>query len=320
MDHGFICRKIGVLVLFILLISCQEREFLNQLDPKVPKTISISVSPPGSGQILLSPGGPNYASGEIVNLLPSPNQNWIFQNWDGDASGTTVPFNLNMDVSKSVVANFISADALKAKYPEGSKFCESGPTLIMDVTNPSTGKTWMDRNLGAARVAANSNDSQAFGDLYQWGRGNDGHQCRSSKTSSTLSNTNQPSHGDFILATVSPHDWRSPQNTNLWQGVSGVNNPCPIGYRIPTEAELNSERLSWSTNNAKGAFESKLKFPLPGGRNESFGTIGGMGIGANYWSSTLMSGYSKLLAIEANNSSISFYIRGVGNSVRCIKN
>ncbi len=42
------------------------------------------------------------------------------------------------------------------------------------------------------------------------------------------------------------YDWRSPQNDNLWQGVNGINNPCPSGYRLPTEAELEAERLSWS--------------------------------------------------------------------------
>jgi hypothetical protein len=124
------------------------------------------------------------------------------------------------------------------------------------VTNPATGKTWMDRNLGASQVATSSTDANAYGDLYQWGRGSDGHQCRNSPNTSTLSSTDQPGHGSFIF---SPSDWRSPQNGNLWQGLSGINNPCPSGYRLPTEAELNSERLSWISNNAAGAFASPLK-------------------------------------------------------------
>ncbi|MFZ1451482.1 MAG: hypothetical protein WAT20_02205, partial [Ferruginibacter sp.] len=55
----------------------------------------------------------------------------------------------------------------------------AGPT---DVFNPITGKIWMDRNLGASRVATSSTDDLAYGDLYQWGRLTDGHQNRTSGT------------------------------------------------------------------------------------------------------------------------------------------
>jgi hypothetical protein len=50
------------------------------------------------------------------------------------------------------------------QYPAGSVFCASGPTAIVDVTNPTTGKTWMDRNLGATHVAASSFDANSYGD------------------------------------------------------------------------------------------------------------------------------------------------------------
>jgi hypothetical protein len=43
-------------------------------------------------------------------------------------------------------------------------------TTIVDVTNPTTGATWMDRNLGATQVATSSTDAAAYGDLYQWCR------------------------------------------------------------------------------------------------------------------------------------------------------
>jgi formylglycine-generating enzyme required for sulfatase activity len=67
-----------------------------------------------------------------------------------------------------------------------------------------------------------------------------------------------PEHGDFIINGSSPYDWRNPQNDNLWQGVSGTNNPCPSGYRLPTEAEWEAERQNWSSNNTAGAFASPL--------------------------------------------------------------
>jgi hypothetical protein len=55
-------------------------------------------------------------------------------------------------------------------------------TEIVDVTNPATGQTWMDRNLGASRAATSPTDEQAYGDLYQWGRAADGHEKRRSST------------------------------------------------------------------------------------------------------------------------------------------
>jgi hypothetical protein len=41
-----------------------------------------------------------------------------------------------------------------------------------------TGRIWMDKNLGATRVATSSYDTLSFGFYFQWGRGADGHQER----------------------------------------------------------------------------------------------------------------------------------------------
>jgi hypothetical protein len=95
----------------------------------------------------------------------------------------------------------------------------------------SNNRCWLDRNLGAAQVATSSTDAAAYGDLFQWGRLDDGHQVRTSPTTTTLSNSDVPGHGNFILS-PSTGDWRSPQNNDLWQGVNGINNPCPDGFRL----------------------------------------------------------------------------------------
>ena len=211
---------------------------------------------------------------------------------------------------------------LVAQYPLGSVFCASGPTAIVDVTNPATGKIWMDRNLGASQVATSSTDAASYGDLYQWGRRTDGHQCRTSPTTSTLSSTDQPGNGNFIISNVTPNDWRSPQNNNLWQGMSGVNNPCPEGYRIPTETELNNERLTWSANNSGGAFASPLKLTLSGNRDGTNGSLNSVGTNSRYWTSTIQSNSSVTLTLSSSNSMMSGTSIGRinGFTVRCIKN
>jgi uncharacterized protein (TIGR02145 family) len=188
-----------------------------------------------------------------------------------------------------------------------------------DVFNPATGKIWMDRNLGATQVATSSTDANSYGHLYQWGRGTDGHQVRTSGTTTTVSSLNTPGHESFIIVTASPYDWRSPQNDNLWQGVSGVNNPCPAGYRLPTEAEWNAERLSWSTNNAAGAYASPLKLPAAGYRGVSNGSLLDVGAYGDYWSSTVSSTNSRVLGFGSSAAVMSSSYRAYGFSVRCLK-
>ncbi|MDI6401179.1 FISUMP domain-containing protein [Balneolaceae bacterium ANBcel3] len=193
-------------------------------------------------------------------------------------------------------------------------------TEIVEVTNPATGRVWMDRNLGASRVATSSTDSQAYGDLYQWGRPADGHQKRNSPTSSTSSSSDQPGHRRFILSSRDANwDWRSPQNDDLWQGVNGINNPCPVGYRLPTEAEWNAERSSWSSNNASGAFASPLNLPLAGRRGGSSGSLFGVGSYGLYWSSSVSGSVARDLFFISSNANMYSSTRAFGLSVRCTK-
>lgn len=213
---------------------------------------------------------------------------------------------------------WVEVEAADPSYPSGTVHC-GDPTEVVEAINPSTGETWMDRNLGASQAATSSTDSDAYGDLYQWGRLADGHQCRNSSTTSTLSSSDQPGHGDFITTTNSPFDWRSGQNTNLWQGVNGVNNPCPSGYRLPTETELNAERASWSGNNAAGAFGSPLKLPIAGVRSLSNGSFSSVGTFGFYWSSTVSSTNSRRLVFDSSIANMSTHSRAFGVSVRCLK-
>ena len=196
---------------------------------------------------------------------------------------------------------------------------DSDDTEVVDVLNPATGKIWMDRNLGASRAATSSTDEQAYGDLYQWGRATDGHQLRTSGTTSTLSSSDTPGHGNFILAPDSPWDWRSPQNDNLWRGVNRTNNPCPSGYRLPTEAEWEAERQSWSSNNAAGAFASPLKLPVAGYRRYITGSLFNVGSNGLYSSSSVDGSFSRFLLFSSTGARLISYSRASGYSVRCLK-
>jgi uncharacterized protein (TIGR02145 family) len=213
-------------------------------------------------------------------------------------------------------------------YPPNFVSCNN-TTAIVDVTNPTTGKTWMDRNLGASQVATSSTDANSYGDLYQWGRFSDGHQCRNSSIENMTSSLNVPSNNSFFIVSSYPNDWRWPQNNDLWQGVNGLNNPCPIGYRIPTNTELVNEISSWSISNSNGAFTSPLKLIMAGIRNSASGSIEENEFSGYYWSSspaTIGAGggvttyyNSSYLYFNSSDASTSAVIRADGMSIRCIK-
>ena len=145
------------------------------------------------------------------------------------------------------------------------------------------------------------------------------HEKRASRTTNTLSSNDTPGHGSFILTPSSPYYWRNPQNGHLWQGVNGINNPCPAGYRIPTEVEWDAERLSWGSSNSAGAFASPLKLSVAGYRNFSDGSLYNVGSYGNYWSSTINGCLTRNLYFYSSFASKYFGNRADGYSVRCIK-
>lgn len=233
-------------------------------------------------------------------------------------TGPTGPGAPSVIVSIQQLEEALPAPSSTSMYAIGAVFCNASTTTIIDVTNPTTGKTWMDRNLGASQVATSSSDAAAYGDLYQWGRRSDGHQCRTSATTSSLSSNDQPTDGLFIISQTAPNDWRATQNNLLWQGSSGINNPCPVGYRLPTETEFENERLSWITNTNSGAFNSPLKITLAG--YKLFGNIFSEGAYGNYWTSTVNGTSVRNLNLHTTGAGLSLAFRSYGMSVRCIKN
>jgi uncharacterized protein (TIGR02145 family) len=206
-----------------------------------------------------------------------------------------------------------------SECPSSVTFTYKGSSVTYG-TVESLGKCWMDRNLGASRVATAFDDSAAYGDLFQWGRLDDGHQARTSGTTATLSSTDDPGHGNFILTSASPNDWRSPQNDNLWQGVSGINNPCPSGWRLPTKTEWDTERLTWSPNSYVGAYASPLKLTAGGYRSFAAGApLLGAGTSGYYWSATVADTYSWKLGTGGSWTETGANTRAFGFAVRCVQ-
>jgi len=214
--------------------------------------------------------------------------------------------------------------------PVVQTLCNTNYTYF-EVANQKTHKVWLDRNLGASRVAQTATDYQAYGSLFQWGRQADSHQCVKWSDSytgtpvngitKTTSSSDIPGNPLFVNSLQAPYDWQVPQNNSLWQGASGTNNPCPSGYRIPTSAELTAEVASWDTKNTAGAYNSPLRWTVAGYRDFPDGQVYESGSTGAYWSSTVANNTkSMVLSFSANGGYTLSDFRAVGYSVRCIKN
>jgi uncharacterized protein (TIGR02145 family) len=203
--------------------------------------------------------------------------------------------------------------------------------LSYGTVTTATGKIWLDRNLGATQVATSSTDAAAYGDYYQWGRPADGHQTKyltnnnSTGFTNTKSATAVPSTDLWIVPTDGSNDWLSTPDNTLWTGANPATNPCPTGFRIPTESEWSAERATWSSTNAAGGFASPLKLTRPG-MLTGFGSGGATYSAKNSFGQYLTqtaytNGGARYFGIEAGNAWFDQnYYKSHGMSVRCIQN
>jgi len=193
-----------------------------------------------------------------------------------------------------------------------------------EVDSPFTQHIWLDRNLGASRVCVDLNDSECFGDYYQWGRAADGHQESNSSRSDTRLATSTTLSSDFIKGQSAPYDWTSESNASTraqeWKKADG-SSICPLGYRVPTIQEFENETKLASTavTNTADAFNNFLKIPAAGLRNEGFGYLSGRGTVGTIWTTDISGTYSTNIRISQTEMSHFGNGRGNGYSVRCIK-
>jgi uncharacterized protein (TIGR02145 family) len=206
-------------------------------------------------------------------------------------------------------------------------------TDVVELTS-STGKIWMDRNMGATRAATSSTDYMAYGCLYQWGRGNDDHGSIiwSSATSGSPSNgatatlavADHPGTSLFITSGSTPYDWRNNNNNFRWQVGSQINNPCPTGFHVPTDAEFTNEFTAYGITSSTTAFTngpSGFKFVIPGSRNNSNASLYDAGVVGFYWTSKTNGTNANAIYIAngTNTAANNSYYRSLGFSMRCIK-
>ncbi|MCF7820583.1 MAG: hypothetical protein K9M44_03900 [Candidatus Pacebacteria bacterium] len=261
----------------------------------------------GDSEQIITSGG----NGTTVEAIAD--SGYTFIQWsDGSTDNPRTDMNVLEDID--LIAEFVACG-------DSVTFIYNGSPVVYG-TVFKNGKCWLDRNLGASQVCVSKSDSSCYGDLFQWGRDDDGHQLRTSNTTSNLSSSDNPGHDDFIVSGSYPYDWRNPKNDNLWQGVIGTNNPCPSEWRLPTTNELNTERLSWATNDATGAYSSSLKWPSSGLRHSETGSFYYNGSWGHALSSSVYLDEIYFLVFYSDyggGASVSNTSRAGGYSVRCIQ-
>jgi len=222
--------------------------------------------------------------------------------------------------------------------------------------------TFMCYNLGATTAVQSLTPAQQttypsaidlLGDLYQWGRVADGHQLRTSAFvvgPVTTFDVNGQAIGDTIGKYISggdnpTYDWRTPQNNTLWyNNGKTVNDPCPDGWRVPTETEIrsilngNSTQIAisplgytgisgntWAWSGAipgwlitpSGSSEPTLFLPAAGYRTSS--VVANVGLNACYWTSSFDDVYAISMYCSSTGINPNTYsTHSCAYSVRCV--
>jgi len=293
--------------------------------PTLPVISTTSISSIGntsaiSGGTISKDGGSYVISrGVVWSTSQSPTIALSTKTDNGTGTGFFTSSITGLSQSTTYYVRSYATNSTGTSYGTQISFTTTEP--IYTVTT-STGRIWMDRNLGATRVPTSASDAQGYGDLYQWGREKDGHQLRTSTTTNNQSTSDIAGNALFITnpSNTIYSDWITPKNDNLWQGVNGINNPCPDGFRIPTQAEWEAEIKTWSGRNASGAFASPLKLP-PAGKRQYDGVISTDNTSAYYWTSTISQTQVFSMNLTSTGAySTNAYPRVNGYSCRCIKN
>jgi uncharacterized protein (TIGR02145 family) len=170
-----------------------------------------------------------------------------------------------------------------------------------------SGVTWATRNVGEPKKFASK--PEAAGMFYQWNR-NIGWS-----STDPMVNSNEGLVWDASIPTG-----------DTWKPA---NDPCPYGWRVPTQTELESLRSSVVSgeleeiNGVKGRYfgsgTEKIFLPAAGFRHSGDGALGNVGRNGFYWSGTA---YDIECAYNLYFDSVDarWYpsIRSFGSSVRCV--
>ena len=293
--------------------------FFEFANAQVPGTLGFSYKSPLAQSFTLSVSSLNFTSANVTarilnNGVKPVTKSGILWGFSVPTISSYTGITTNGDITGNNYTHQMTGLALGGTYyvvsyatnEAGTSYSEVVTYIHGTVYNGNTGKTWLAANLGATAFPTSMTHTEAYGSLYQWGRLKDGHENPSSEGIGSTNGNDQPNNGGkFINLTY----WTG--NFGLWQGVSGTNNPCPSGFRLPTQQEF--------TNEISSLYVLNLTYGgrrYPNGASQQYAGDRGC-----YWTSSVVNG-DKPVSLNIRNgvtTSIGNDFNGVGMSVRCIK-
>ena len=233
-----------------------------------------------------------------------------------------IPTPENIEDNCSTCDTNVGGDSNSSGGTTGGTVSHNGFTYGT-VVSPYTGKTWLDRNLGASQVCTSMTDEACYGDYYQWGREADGHEKLNSSSSTTQVADIKNIGSDFIHGNIG--DWTTSDIDGTirqanWAKTDGTS-ICPVGFRVPIEDEILNETVNQNIISYLAIFNDFLKIPKASYISYSNGDKANSDI-IRLWSNTLNytpNMYAVRLQISPQNSSTHQHFKSFGHSVRCIK-
>lgn len=94
-------------ILAIGYVGCSDDD--DKPTPPPPTTYTLSVTTAGSGSVAKQPDKATYSVNEKVELTATPAEDWLFDSWSGDLTGSENPDTIVMSSNRTVTATFTEA-------------------------------------------------------------------------------------------------------------------------------------------------------------------------------------------------------------------
>ncbi len=211
-------------------------------------------------------------------------------------------------------------------------FTYDGVSKTLTTVRGADNQIWLQQNLGSTQVATSMTDTNSYGDIFQWGRWNDGHEKRTS-TTAAVPTPNNPSgltstSTSFIIGSTTDW-WDGGTLTDTWSALTAANtsstegcDPCKAigtGWVMPADTDWTAIKNAENISNPTTAFASNLKLPASGYRSSSTGNYTFVDQRGYYWSSTTSNLGGKYFYIGSTTANpTAGAMRGQGHAVRCI--
>ncbi|MCC6599797.1 MAG: hypothetical protein IT223_03890 [Crocinitomicaceae bacterium] len=298
---------------------------------------AMDIDIPGKGTLLsraaltsVSLASPivNPAAGLIVYNTTPANGNVCpgYYYWNGESPGQWIRMDNQPCSSPTVTCQ--TGWNITAGPTTGNLGCvtflyRNNPVTYTTV-RAADGREWLRQNLGAERVASSSTDYLAYGDLFQWGRWDDGHQVieRLGPSSTSLGNNSSasvstggapkrpndvspgPDANFYYNGSISYFWWGNGISSDLYNGTTTADvtagrgiDPCKqlLGgsWHLPTGG-MGGEWATWwaaeglttGAGARLAAFNSTLRLPASGWRRPWEGALSNVGDEGVYRSAT----------------------------------